>query len=103
MKEEYEDEAYENTPIGMAEEMQREAVEESGGQPMDDEELQSIIASEIEDEKGVNVTVQQYDASVYTLTADAERLPAPATNLPNPFSVQPPPNQTTESVATFVS
>lgn len=49
MKEEYEDEAYENTPIGMAEEMQREAVEESGGQPMDDEELQSIIASEIED------------------------------------------------------
>ena len=49
MKKEYEDEAYENTPIGMAEEMQREAVEESGGQPMDDEELQSIIASEIED------------------------------------------------------
>ena len=49
MKEEYEDEAYENTPIGMAEEMQREAIEESGGQPMDDEELQSIIASEIED------------------------------------------------------
>ena len=49
MNEEYEDEAYENTPIGMAEEMQREAVEESGGQPMDDEELQSIIASEIED------------------------------------------------------
>lgn len=49
MKEEYENEAYENTPIGMAEEMQREAGEESGDQPMDDAQLQSIIGSEIED------------------------------------------------------
>ena len=49
MKEDYEDEAYENTPIGMAEEMQREAGEESGEKPMDDAELQSIVGSEIED------------------------------------------------------
>ena len=49
MKEQYEDEAYENTPIGMAEEMQREAGEESGEKPMDDAELQSIVGSEIED------------------------------------------------------
>ena len=49
MNEEYENEAYENTPIGMAEEMQREAGEESGEKPMDDAELQSIVASEIDD------------------------------------------------------
>ena len=49
MKEQYEDEAYESTPIGMAEEMQREAGEESGEKPMDDAELQSIVGSEIED------------------------------------------------------
>ena len=49
MNEEYEDEAYENTPIGMAEEMQREAKEEAGDKPMDDSELQSILASEIDD------------------------------------------------------
>lgn len=49
MKEDYEDEAYENTPIGMAEEIQREAGEESGEKPMDDAELQSIVGSEIED------------------------------------------------------
>ena len=49
MNEEYENEAYENTPIGMAEEMQREAGEESGEKPMDDAELQSIVGSEIED------------------------------------------------------
>lgn len=45
MNEEYEDEGYENSPIGMAEEAQRE----SADQPMDDAELQSILASEIDD------------------------------------------------------
>jgi hypothetical protein len=42
-------EEYENTPIGMAEEMQREVAEMNGEQPMDDEELQSIVGAEIED------------------------------------------------------
>ena len=42
-------EEYEDTPIGMAEEMQRANAEEQGEQPMDDAELQSIIASEIDD------------------------------------------------------
>lgn len=45
----YEDESYEDTPIGMAEEMQREAAEESDDTPMDDAELQSILSSEIDD------------------------------------------------------
>ena len=49
MNEEYEDEAYENTPIGMAEEMQREAAEKDDEPPMDDAELQSILAAEIDD------------------------------------------------------
>ena len=49
MNEEYEDEAYENTPIGMAEEMQREAAEKGDEPPMDDAELQSILAAEIDD------------------------------------------------------
>jgi len=49
MSEEYENESYENTPIGMAEEMQREVAEMNGEQPMDDEELQSIVGAEIED------------------------------------------------------
>ena len=45
MNEEYEDESYEDTPIGMAEEMQRE--QDDGA--MDDAELQSIISAEIDD------------------------------------------------------
>jgi len=49
-----EQEDYENTPIGMAEEAQREAAEmksDANGSPgpIDDDELQQIIASEIED------------------------------------------------------
>jgi len=35
-------EEYENTPIGMAEEMQREVAEMNGEQPMDDEELSRL-------------------------------------------------------------
>ena len=49
MSEEYDNESYENTPIGMAEQMQREVAEENGEQPMDDAELQSIVGAEIED------------------------------------------------------
>jgi len=44
-----ENESYEDTPIGMAEEMQREVAEDNGVQPMDDAELQSIVGAEIED------------------------------------------------------
>ena len=44
-----ENESYEDTPIGMAEELQREVAEENGDQPMDDAELQSIVGAEIED------------------------------------------------------
>jgi len=44
-----ENESYEETPIGMAEELQREVAEENGDQPMDDAELQSIVGAEIED------------------------------------------------------
>ena len=49
MNEEYEDEAYEDTPIGMAEELQREEAEGQGEEVMGDEELQSIVSSEIDD------------------------------------------------------
>ena len=40
---------YEDTPIKMAEQMQREQAAEEGDAPMDDAELQSIVGSEIED------------------------------------------------------
>ena len=54
-------------PIGMAEDMQREATEESDDQPMDDAELQSIIASEIED------AVSYIDSDLSPFRAQATR------------------------------
>ena len=57
------DEAYERTPIGMAEEMQREA----GDEGMDDAELQSIVASEIED------AISYVDSDLSPIRAQATR------------------------------
>ncbi len=61
------DEAYEQTPIGMAEEMQREAGEEAGDEGMDDAELQSIVAAEIED------AISYVDSDLSPIRAQATR------------------------------
>ena len=64
----YDDESYEDTGIGMAEEQQRELMEEEndyGDKPMDDTELQGIVASEVED------AITYIDSDLSPLRAEA--------------------------------
>ena len=64
------DESYEDSPIGMAEEKQRELIEEDsayGDKPMDDTELQGIVASEVED------AITYIDSDLSPLRAEATK------------------------------
>jgi hypothetical protein len=68
MKKYDDDESYEDTGIGMAEEQQRELMEEEndyGDKPMDDTELQGIVASEVED------AITYIDSDLSPLRAEA--------------------------------
>ena len=64
------DESYEDSPIGMAEEKQREMLEEEGDyddKAMDDTELQGIVASEVED------AITYIDSDLSPLRAEATK------------------------------
>mgnify|MGYP006099848253 FL=1 len=63
-------ESYGDSPIGMAEDQQREMLEEEseyGDKPMDDTELQGIVASEVED------AITYIDADLSPLRAEATK------------------------------